>query len=96
MPFPSIWPKNVIPQLKKSGEVTRGWLGVGIQDLDDQLKTYYNVQSGVLVTEVFPGDPADKAGIKANDIIVSVNGTPVNSSRELSMLIAAIPVGRKG
>jgi serine protease Do len=87
--------KDIIDQLKKNGEVSRGWLGVAIQDLDEELKGYYKVDSGVLVTEVFADDPADKAGIKANDIIVSVNGTPVNSSRELSRLIAAVPVGDK-
>lgn len=87
--------KDVINQLKKNGEVTRGWLGVGIQDLDDQLKSYYNVQSGVFVNEVFPEDPADTASIKPNDIIVSVNGSPVNSARELSMKIAEILVGDK-
>jgi serine protease Do len=81
--------------LKKSGEVSRGWLGVAIQDLDNELKSYYKVDAGVLITEVFADDPADKAGIKANDIIVSVNGTPVNSSRELSRLIASVPVGEK-
>jgi serine protease Do len=87
--------KDIIDQLKKSGEVSRGWLGVAIQDLDEELKSYYKVDNGVLITEVFPDDPADKAGMKANDIIVSVNGTPVNSSRELSRLIAAVPVGEK-
>jgi serine protease Do len=87
--------KDVITQLKKSGSVSRGWLGVAIQDLDEELKNYYKVDSGVLVSEVFADDPADKAGIKANDIIVSVNGTQVNSSRELSRLIAAVPVGEK-
>jgi len=87
--------KNVISQLKKNGEVVRGWLGVGIQDLDEQLKSYYQVQSGVLVTEVFAGDPAEKAGIESNDVILAVNGKPVNSARELSMEIAAIPIGEK-
>jgi serine protease Do len=87
--------KDIIAQLKKSGEVSRGWLGVAIQDLDDELKSYYEVDSGVLVTEVFADDPADKAGIRANDIILSVNGMPVNSSRELSRLIAGVPVGEK-
>ncbi len=87
--------KDIVAQLKKTGEVSRGWLGVAIQDLDEELKSYYKVDGGVLITEVFADDPADKAGIKANDIVLSVNGTPVNSSRELSRLIAAVPVGEK-
>jgi serine protease Do len=91
--IPSNMAKEVISQLKNSGEVTRGWLGVGIQDLDQQLKEYYGIEQGVLVTEVFPGDPADKAGIKPNDIIVSINGKQVESSREISRLISGLAVG---
>ncbi len=93
--IPSSMAKGIIKQLKEKGEVTRGWLGVSIQDLDNEMKDYYGVDSGVLVVEVFPGDPADKAGIKPNDIIISVNGDPVSSSRELSRKIAAIPPGKK-
>ncbi|MFO7838937.1 MAG: Do family serine endopeptidase [Desulfosalsimonadaceae bacterium] len=85
--------KEIISQLKKSGEVTRGWLGVGIQDLDQELKDYYGVDNGVLVTKVFPGDPADKAGIKSEDVIVAVNGESVDSARELSKLVAGLTVG---
>ena len=53
--------KGIIDQLKNSGEVTRGWLGVGIQNLTRELAEYYGIENGkgVLVTEVFPGDPAD-------------------------------------
>jgi len=85
--------KDIISQLKKTGEVTRGWLGVGIQDLDAELKEYYSVDHGVLVTQVFSGDPADQAGIKTQDIILSVNGQSVDSARELSKAIAELSVG---
>jgi len=89
--------KNIIDQLKTKGEVTRGWLGVAIQDITDELAEYYGIsdKKGVLVTEVFDGDPADKAGIKAKDIIVEVDGKKVNSSRELSMAIANTNVGKR-
>jgi len=93
--IPSNMAKEVVEQLKKSGHVTRGWLGVAIQDLDSDLKEYYNVKNGVLVTEVFSGDPADKAGIKANDIIISVDGKPVDSPRKLSRLVASLKPGQK-
>lgn len=91
--IPITMAKDIISQLKKTGEVTRGWLGVGIQDLDSELKEYYDVDQGVLVTQVFPGDPADEAGIKPQDVIVSVNGKAVDSARELSKVVAELAVG---
>jgi len=87
--------KNIIVQLKSTGEVTRGWLGVGIQDISEEVAEYYGIKEkkGVLVTEVFPGDPADLAGIKPKDIILSVNGKAVDSARQLTGMIADISVG---
>jgi serine protease Do len=87
--------KKIIGQLKSSGEVTRGWLGVGIQDISDEVAEYYGIKEkqGVLVTEVFPGDPADSAGIKPKDVIVSVNGKTIDSARKLTGVIADTAVG---
>ena len=87
--------KNVIAQLKGNGEVTRGWLGVSVQDAKGDLAKYYGVEDkgGVLVAEVVPGDPADKAGIKAKDIITKVNGDKVSTSRELTGRTATLAVG---
>lgn len=88
--------KGIVEQLKNKGEVTRAWLGVGIQDITPDLAAYYNMkdQKGALVTKVFKGDPAEKAGIKTNDIILEANGEEV-SSRELSRTIANTPVGER-
>jgi serine protease Do len=87
--------KGIIEQLKNKGEVTRGWLGVGIQDISEEVAAYYGIEEkkGVLVIEVFPGDPADLAGIKPKDIILSVNGKKVGTTRELTSLIANTGVG---
>jgi serine protease Do len=87
--------KRIVDQLKSSGEVTRGWLGVGIQDLSEELAEYYGIKGGkgVVITEVFPGDPADEAGIKPKDIVLSVNGKKVENTRELSKLVADTSVG---
>ena len=89
--------KDIVAQLKSTGEVTRGWLGVGIQDLSTELKQYYGVESsgGVLITQVFEGDPAAKGGIKPNDIVVEISGQTVTSARELSSIIANTEIGKK-
>ncbi len=95
--IPMTLARNVIAQLKEHGEVTRGWLGVGIQDLTPELAEYHGIkdEKGVLVTEVFKGDPAEQAGIKAKDVIIAVDGKTVDSARDLSTTIAGIPVGKR-
>jgi serine protease Do len=87
--------KGIVGQLKNEGRVTRAWLGVAIQDLTPELADYYNLkgQKGALVTQVYEGDPAHKAGIKTGDIIVEANAKKVLSSRDLSRTIANAPVG---
>ena len=89
--------KGIIAQLKENGEVTRGWLGIGIQDLSPELAEYYGAEgdTGVLVTQIFEGDPAEKAGIERGDIITAVDGKKVFTSRELSQEIANSKVGEK-
>ena len=87
--------KNVILQLKSAGQVTRGWLGVAIQDLSPEMAEYYGIESkkGVFVADVFKGDPADEAGIRPKDIILEVNGKNIESSRQLTAMIAGLEVG---
>ncbi len=87
--------KDVISQLKSEGEVTRGWLGVAIQDLSPEMAEYYGIESkkGVFVADVFEGDPADRAGIRPKDIILEVSGKKVDSSRQLTGMIAGLDVG---
>jgi serine protease Do len=89
--------RGIIEQLIARGEVTRGWLGVAIQDLTQELAEYYDIpdEKGVLVTDVFPGDPAEKAGIKPKDVVIEVNGKKVTTSRELSRTIADIGIGER-
>ncbi len=89
--------EKVIEQLKQNGEVTRGWFGVSVQDVKGDLAEYYGAKgkSGVLVAAVTPGDPAEKAGIKAQDIITEVNGKKMTSSRDLTTLVAGLSVGDK-
>ena len=88
--------QGIIAQLKSEGEVTRGWLGVAIQDLTSELAEYYGLKDrkGVLVADVFKGDPADKAGIRAKDIILEVNDHKIETSRQLTSMIAGLKVGQ--
>jgi serine protease Do len=87
--------EGIIAQLKAEGEVTRGWLGVAIQDLTSEMAEYYGLKDhkGVLVADVFEGDPADKAGIQAKDIILKVNDQKIETSRQLTSMIAGLKVG---
>ena len=89
--------QGIVEQLKNKGEVTRAWLGVGIQDLTKELRDYYGIkdEKGALVTEVYENSPADKGGLKVEDVIVAVDGKKIDSGRVLSGMIANLPVGKR-
>lgn len=93
--IPSNMAKQVLEQLLTKGRVARGWLGVGIQPLTAELAAKFGTQegAGVLVNEVFENDPAARAGIRPGDIIMKVNGTPVDTPNTLSRLIATLLPG---
>lgn len=86
---------HVVEHLRTRGRVVRGWLGVGIQSLTPELAEKFGVPSGhgVLVNEVFKNDPADVAGILPGDIIVGIEGVPVETPKQLSRLIARFGPG---
>jgi len=95
--IPSNMVKSVTAQLKASGRVTRGWLGVGIQPLTPELAKNFGVKEGVgvLINEVFEGDPAHKGGIRPGDIILEVNGERVDTPSTLARVIAGFIPGEK-
>jgi len=88
---------NVSDQLKNVGHVTRGWLGVLIQDVTRELAESFNMDKpiGALVAKVLPDSPSEKAGIKVGDIIVEFNGKEVASSSALPPIVGVSPVGEK-
>lgn len=87
----------VAKQLIQNGEVKRGLLGVTIQKLNPNLASLLHSKdaNGALVTQVFPGSPADKAHIKAGDILTSINNHKIASSSELRNISGLIPIGEK-
>ena len=88
--------KTLLPQLVSKGQVTRGYLGVSIQNLTENLASSLNMKSvrGVLVSDVVEGSPADKSGIKRGDVIFSYDGKEIKEGHELSSAVAATPVDR--
>jgi serine protease Do len=89
--------KQIIPQLKEKGYVSRGWLGVMIQTLSDDLAEQFGLKEakGALVANVTAGGPADKAGIGQGDVIIEFDGKPINEMRELPIMVAATAVGKE-
>ncbi len=92
---PSNVAKALLPHLEKEGHVTRGWLGILAQPLTPDLAKAMGVpaREGAVVTEVTEGTPAEKAGLKQDDVIVAVDGQPVPSSNAVTRMVALKPPG---
>ncbi|WP_085901289.1 DegQ family serine endoprotease [Kiloniella majae] len=95
--IPSTMAKNIIEQLESHGEVRRGWLGVHIQTVTEELAEGLRLDeaSGALVASVAEGGPAEKAGIKQGDVILEFNGRKVPEMRKLPLMVAETPIGRE-
>jgi len=93
--IPATMADNVYRQLIASGKVTRGWLGVGIQEITPELAKSFGLKTadGVLVSQVEPNSPAAKAGLQPEDVILEYNGKETKSPRELSMAVADTKIG---
>ncbi len=97
---------SVADQLRIHGKISRGWLGVMIQDLTKELAESFGMKmaEGALIAGVEKGGPADKAGMEPSDVVLKFDGKPVNSASELPLLvgetkpgkIVAVQVWRKG
>lgn len=89
--------KSVMTQLIATGSVNRGRIGIGIQPLNPQLAKAFGLKDthGALVTQVTPGSPAAKAGIKVKDVIISANGREIMNAQQLHNTVGVLSVGDK-
>ena len=94
--IPTSTAKKVMEQIIQSGSVTRGWVGIAVQDLTPELAESFKLKEmhGVLIAEVVRGSPADKAGIKAGDILISIDGKAMEDSTTMLETISALPPGK--
>jgi serine protease Do len=88
--------KEIVPQLQEKGHVTRGWLGVSIQEVTPALAKSFDLKEkkGALVAQVVSGSPAEKAGIEQGDVIVEFDGKEVTDSKDLPRIVASTPIGK--
>lgn len=93
--IPSSTAKPIIDQLKGKGKVSRGMLNIKIQEVTAEIAEGLGLKqpTGVLVYEVDPGGPADKAGIKPGDLIIEFNGVPIKNTRKLQIAVSEAAVG---
>jgi serine protease Do len=89
--------KGIVAQLDKYGETRRGWLGVKVQTVTDDIAESMGLPktSGALVADVTEGSPGKAAGLEAGDVITSFNGIPINEMKELPRAVAATEIGKE-
>ena len=94
---PAATVRGVVDQLVKFGETRRGWLGVRIQSLTDDLAEGLDIgkTQGALVAEVTPTGPAEKAGLKPRDVITEFDGKPIRDMKDLPRVVADTPIGKR-
>jgi Do/DeqQ family serine protease len=87
--------KMVLEQIVKTGTVTRGWIGVEVQEISPPIAESFKLGStrGALIAGVLRGGPADKAGVKPGDVLVEIEGKPVADPTAMLNLVAALPPG---
>ncbi|MBW2002466.1 MAG: Do family serine endopeptidase, partial [Deltaproteobacteria bacterium] len=89
--------KSIMPQLKERGKVIRGWLGVSIQVVTQEIKDKFDLKTeeGALIGEVTKGSPADKGGLKRGDVIINFDGKKVKAMNTLPAMVAETLVGKE-
>lgn len=89
--------KKVLDQLERYGKISRGWLGVMIQELNDDLARSFHLKdkNGALISEVFENSPAAQAGLERGDTIIEFDGKKIVQMRMLPLIVAATPIGKE-
>jgi serine protease Do len=89
--------KKVLDQLEIFGKIKRGWLGVMIQELNDDLAGSFHLKNknGALISDVFENSPASKAGLQRGDVIIEFDGKKVIQMRTLPLIVAETPIGKE-
>ena len=89
--------KELLPQLEAKGKVTRGWIGVAIQEVTPDLANAFDLQKphGALVTKVLTGGPADRGGIKVGDVITEYDGQQVKEANDFPLMVARTQVNKE-
>jgi serine protease Do len=89
--------KEILPQLKEKGKVTRGGIGVYVQKMTPELAKSFGMEKskGALVADIIPGGAAEAAGIQRGDVIVKFDGKEIDEMNELPRMVAATPVGKE-
>ncbi|HEX3176996.1 MAG TPA: trypsin-like peptidase domain-containing protein [Methylomirabilota bacterium] len=95
--IPSNLVKLLVPQLATKGKVEWGWLGVSIAEVTDEDLSRLKLREarGVLIRGVMPGEPADRGGVRADDVLVALDGTPLDTPRDLQRVVSSTPVGKQ-
>ena len=95
--IPANLAKPVVMQLAEFGKTRRGWLGVKIQTVTDEIADGLGLKDvhGALVASVTPGGPAEKGNIKAGDVITEFNGQKLDAMRQLPRIVAETPIGKE-
>ncbi len=88
--------KQILPQLRADGRVTRGWLGVQIQGVDQKIAEAFDLDEarGALVAMVMPDTPAAEGGIQRGDVIIEFDGKPIDEWKDLPLVVANTPVDK--
>jgi len=87
--------RDILDQLRENGRVVRGWLGVNINSLTEDMAKSYGLEEpkGAAIVDVTPGSPAEKAGLKPDDVVIRVDGRQVEDNGDLSSYVASRPPG---